>query len=478
MPVAVGFGIATPEQAAAVGGMADGVIIGTRLVREVADAPDARAGAEAAGAVPARGPIRAGVRGLSRCRAVGEIGLDRIAAAHDAVSDQYERTPSLRIPAVDDLLGGPIRLKAENLQPSGSFKLRGVSSKLHSLGEEAERGVVAGTAGNHGRALAYAAQRRGVPCELFVPVDAPTSKTEPAAELGAKLTRCEGTVDDCVELARERADEGGLAFCHPFDDPDVIAGQGSVGPRAARPGPRAEPRARPARRRRARLRDRDRDPLAAPRGRGDRRAGRSCPSFPESIEAGEPVTVVPRNTVADGIAVKRPGELTMPLVEEWLAGVVVVERGRGRRRDGDAPRGREAGGRGSGRRRGRRARVGEGRAGARGHDRGRALGRQHRREPAGRDRAAQRRAPRPRRRHLHEDLRPPRIAGRAARRGRRDRRQRRRRPARARRDGPARRRDRRRADPRDARAASTPPTSVSRLRESEYVVKLHHREET
>ena len=93
-----------------------------------------------------------------------EIGLDRIIAAHDAVSGEYARTPSLKIPAVDDLLGGAIRLKAESLQPSGSFKLRGVSSKLHYLSGEAELGVVAGTAGNHGRALAYGAKRRGVPC--------------------------------------------------------------------------------------------------------------------------------------------------------------------------------------------------------------------------------------------------------------------------------------------------------------------------
>ena len=238
---------------------------------------------------------------------VGEIGLDRIAAAHDAVSDQYARTPSLRIPAVDDLLGCPVRLKAESLQPSGSFKLRGVSSKLHSLGDEAERGVVAGTAGNHGRALAYAAMRRGVPCELFVPLDAPISKTEPAAELGAKLTRCEGTVDDCVERARERADEGGLAFCHPFDDADVIAGQGSVGLELLDQVPELSR-------------------VLVPLGGGGLACGiaiairsqrpevevigvqvESCPSFPESIEAGEPVTVVPRTTVADGIAVKRPG---------------------------------------------------------------------------------------------------------------------------------------------------------------------------
>src|SRR5262245_30980807 len=133
------------------------------------------------------------------------------------------------MPAVDEMLGGRIALKAENLQQTGSFKARGVSVKLASLGEECERGVVAGTAGNHGRALAWAARRRGIPCELFVPEDAPISKTEPAARLGASLTRCKGTVDDCVELAKERAEEDGLTLVHPFDDPKVIAGQAGIG---------------------------------------------------------------------------------------------------------------------------------------------------------------------------------------------------------------------------------------------------------
>ncbi len=252
-----------------------------------------------------------------------EVGLEEIIAAHSAVSDQYAHTPALKIPAVDEMLGGRIRLKAENLQPSGSFKLRGASTKLAALGSDCERGVVAGTAGNHGRALAYAAQRRGVPCELFVPLDAPISKTEPAAALGAKLTRCEGTVDDCVERARERAADG-LAFVHPFDDPVVVAGQGSCG---------------------LELFDEvsDLSRVLVPLGGGGLAAGiaiairsqrpevevigvqvESCPSYPESLAEGRPVTVKPRSTVADGIAVKRPGEITMPLIERWLADVVVV----------------------------------------------------------------------------------------------------------------------------------------------------------
>jgi threonine dehydratase len=253
-----------------------------------------------------------------------EIGLEQIAAAREAVSGQYAHTPSLRLPAIDEMLGGVIALKAENLQPSGSFKIRGASHKLARLGAGCERGVVAGTAGNHGRALAYAARLRGVPCELFVPDDAPISKTEPAAELGAGLERCKGTVDDCVALARERAEEAGLAFVHPFDDADVVAGQGTAGLELLEDVP-------------------DLARVLVPLGGGGLAAGiaiavrsqrpevevigvqvESCPSYPVSLAEGHPVTVKPQTTVADGIAVKRPGEITMPLIERWLADVVVV----------------------------------------------------------------------------------------------------------------------------------------------------------
>lgn len=253
-----------------------------------------------------------------------EITLEEIEAAHTAIADQLTRTPTIRMPAIDEMLGGRIALKAENLQQTGSFKARGVSVKLASLGNECANGVVAGTAGNHGRALAWAAQRRGVPCELFVPMDAPISKTEPATRLGAKLTRCEGTVDDCVEHALERAEAGGLSFVHPFDDREVITGQGGVGLEISQDLP-------------------DLAKVVIPLGGGGLATGTAiaiksqrpqvkaigvqvaaCAPFAGSLKAGKPQTVDPASTVADGIAVKRPGELTLPLVERWLDEVVVV----------------------------------------------------------------------------------------------------------------------------------------------------------
>lgn len=253
-----------------------------------------------------------------------EIREQDFAAVHDAISGEVIRTPTLSLPAIDELLGGRIALKAENLQQTGSFKARGVSVKLASLGAECARGVVAGTAGNHGRALAWAAQRRGIPCELFVPEDAPISKTEPAARLGASLTRCKGTVDDCVDLAMERAGAEGLTLVHPFDDPLVITGQAGIGLELLEDVP-------------------DLAKVLVPLGGGGLASGiaiaiksqrpeveivgvqvEACASYPASLERGEPVTVMPSATVADGIAVKRPGALTLPLVERWLDEIAVV----------------------------------------------------------------------------------------------------------------------------------------------------------
>lgn len=254
-----------------------------------------------------------------------EITAEELAEAHARIAGDVTRTPALSLPAIDEMLGGRIALKAENLQQTGSFKARGVSVKLESLGEECRKGVVAGTAGNHGRALAWAAQRRGIPCELFVPEDAPISKTEPAAWLGASLTRTKGTVDDCVDRARERAESDGLTLVHPFDDPKVIAGQAGVGLELLDQVP-------------------DLAKVLVPLGGGGLASGvamavkhakpdvevigvqvEACASYPASLQKGEPVTVKPTATVADGIAVKRPGEITLPLIERWVDEIVVVD---------------------------------------------------------------------------------------------------------------------------------------------------------
>ena len=138
-------------------------------------------------------------------------------------------TPVLSTRTLSERTGGTVALKAENLQRTGSFKLRGALSKVAALGERCAGGVVTGSAGNHAQAVAYAARARGVRCEVFMPERASISKMEAASALGAQVTLVGATVDDALAAARERADEHGLAFVHPFDDLDVIAGQGTLG---------------------------------------------------------------------------------------------------------------------------------------------------------------------------------------------------------------------------------------------------------
>jgi threonine dehydratase len=252
------------------------------------------------------------------------VSLAGVERARDAIQGLITRTPTLRVARIDEACQGTIALKAESLQASGSFKLRGASAKLRSSAAACERGVVAGTAGNHGQAVALAARRQGVSCDLFVPVDAPVSKTVPAALLGASLHPCEGGVDDCIEDARRFAEREGVELIHPFDDPEVIAGQGTVGLELAED-------------------TEDLRKVIVPLGGGGLASGvaiavktqhpevevvgvqvEACASYPGSLAAGKPVSFDSGQTVADGIAVKRPGAVTLPLIDAWVDRVVVV----------------------------------------------------------------------------------------------------------------------------------------------------------
>jgi threonine dehydratase len=211
-------------------------------------------------------------------------------------------------------------LKAENLQRTGSFKLRGALAKIAALGDACAAGVVTASAGNHGQAVAYAARTRGVRCEVFMPEAASVAKVEAATALGAVVQLGGLNVDEALEAARERGREGGLAFIHPFDDPDVIAGQGGIGLELLEQVP-------------------DIARVIVPVGGGGLISGiaialpgvevigvqaESCAPFPESLRAGKPVAVERALTIADGIAVKRPGELTLPLIARLVDQIVVV----------------------------------------------------------------------------------------------------------------------------------------------------------
>ncbi|HEY1566391.1 MAG TPA: threonine ammonia-lyase [Solirubrobacteraceae bacterium] len=263
----------------------------------------------------------------------GTAAADEVAARIDAgesdaaarvVSTLARHTPVLTSRSLSERCGGRLLLKAENLQRTGSFKLRGAVHKLSHL--EDAPGVVAGSAGNHGQSLAYAARARGIPCEVFMPREAPVAKVA-AVEAFGGIVHLEGdSVDACVAAARERARDTGAAFVHPFDDPDIILGQSTLGLELLHDVP-------------------DLEQVVVPVGggglisgiagvvkaRSDRDRVRivgvqvdACAPFPESLRGSAPITFSARATIADGIAIKRPGDITLPLVHRWVDDMVVV----------------------------------------------------------------------------------------------------------------------------------------------------------
>ena len=245
--------------------------------------------------------------------------------ARAEIADVARVTPVLPSATLSERFGVPVALKAESLQRTGSFKVRGVANRLSALGQEGcARGVVAGSAGNHAQALAHAARTRGVPCEVFMPHGAPIAKIQGAAALGAEVRLVGSSVEECLAAARERADQAGMAFVHPFDDPDVVAGQGTLGLELLDAVP-------------------DLARVIVPIGGGGLVSGvaiavkharpeievigvqvERCASMGASLDAGHPVQTPPVLTIADGIAVKQPGGLTLELVREWVDDVVLV----------------------------------------------------------------------------------------------------------------------------------------------------------
>jgi threonine dehydratase len=253
------------------------------------------------------------------------VTAEDVARARAAVGDVARHTPVLPSATLSDRAGGAhVLLKAESLQRTGSFKIRGALNKLAAVGDACSRGVVCGSAGNHAQALAFAARVRGVPCEVFMPAEASIGKAEAAQALGATVRLAGAAVDDCVAAARERAAETGMVFVHPFDDPDVVAGQGTLGLELLDDVP-------------------DLAKVVVPIGGGGLASGvaiavksarpdievvgvqaETVAPFPASLQAGEPIEAPQALTIADGIAVKRPGELTLDLIGKWVDDVVVV----------------------------------------------------------------------------------------------------------------------------------------------------------
>ena len=158
-----------------------------------------------------------------------EIGLDQIRAARAAGAATVQHTPIVRSAYLSELLGGRVVLKAENLQRTGVFKIRGALNKVTRLGAAARNGVVTGSAGNHAQALALAARLAGVKCEIFVPKGASLSKIAASRRFGATVLEGGDNVDSAIIMALAHGVEAKMAFCHPFDDVDVVAGQATLG---------------------------------------------------------------------------------------------------------------------------------------------------------------------------------------------------------------------------------------------------------
>jgi len=237
------------------------------------------------------------------------VDLAQVRAAAAAGEGVVRETPVLSSRWLSERVGGTVALKVESLQRTGSFKLRGALAKIAALGADAcSAGVVAASAGNHGQAVAYAARARGVPCEIFMPEGAALGKVEACRESGATVRLVGAAVEEAIAAAREHAAAGGLAFLHPFDDPDVVAGQGGVGLELV-----------------AQLPDLAR--VVVPLGGGGLASGVAIAvkaQRPEVTIVGVRVDTGAGPTIADGIAVKRPGAVTAPLVARWVDEVVTV----------------------------------------------------------------------------------------------------------------------------------------------------------
>jgi threonine dehydratase len=241
------------------------------------------------------------------------------------VAGLARHTPLLTSNSLSERCGGQVVLKAENLQRTGSFKLRGAVHKISRL--DRPPGVVAGSAGNHGQSLAYAARARGIPCEVYMPREAPVAKVAAVEAFGGIVHLGGESVDECVALALERAGETGAGFVHPFDDPDVILGQSTLGLELLEDVPDLAQVVVPVGG--GGLISGIAGVLKAARVGGDRVRVigvqvDACAPFPESLRANAPVTFRSRATIADGIAVKRPGEITLSLVRRWVDDMVVV----------------------------------------------------------------------------------------------------------------------------------------------------------
>lgn len=252
------------------------------------------------------------------------ITLESVREAASALRGFIVETPTTHSRTLSEMTGAEVWLKHENLQFTASFKERGALTKLLSLGAENLRaGVIAMSAGNHAQAVAYHAQRLGIPATIVMPRFTPNVKVEHTQAFGAEVILSGESLEEAGDSARRIAEERGLCFIHPYDDPEVIRGQGTIALEVLAEQPKL-------------------DVFVIPIGGGGLIAGSavaakamrpqmeiigveaSCfPAMGQAL-AGEPITCGD-STIAEGIAVKKPGELTLPIVRELVSDIVLVD---------------------------------------------------------------------------------------------------------------------------------------------------------
>ncbi len=251
-----------------------------------------------------------------------DLSARRIAAARQSIAANAVLTPVIDADWVGSRVGATVKFKAECLQRTGSFKVRGVSVRLGgSRGRFGPGGVVAASAGNHARALAYVAARAGIPCQIFMPSTASVSKIEAVRALGASLALRDESVDGCLEHAHEYADANDATLVHPFDDADVVLGQATLGAELLEQIPEMRTVVLPV----------GGGGLAGGVAAALKQADPTIRIVGVQSELCAPIADPERPVadlrfaLADGIAVKRPGALTGPLIERYVDELCTVD---------------------------------------------------------------------------------------------------------------------------------------------------------
>jgi threonine dehydratase len=253
------------------------------------------------------------------------VTLADVQAARAALTGVVRPTPMEYSRALADLVGGPVFLKCEHLQRAGSFKIRGAYTRISRLSDqEKARGVVAASAGNHAQGVALAAQLLGLHATVYMPIGAALPKVRATEGYGADVRLCGQTLDEALVAAQEHAERTSAVLIHPFDHPDVVAGQGTVGLELLEECP-------------------DVRTVLVSTGGGGLVAGvatavkpqrpdvrvigvqaESAAAYPASLTAGYPVPLTTMTTMADGIAVGCPGDVPYALVRELVDDVRTV----------------------------------------------------------------------------------------------------------------------------------------------------------